>query len=102
MLNESLKMSQIKDAPEKSMEIIVPNLPKINAKVLRLPPRSTTDDEDTSTGMSRNTSMSSFRSMFGTDADPHLDQSIDKKIKNCTEILFSTKNYEKIYCIRRR
>ena len=48
MLNESLKTSQIKDTPEKSMEIIVPKLPQIHAKVLRLPPRSTTDG-DTST-----------------------------------------------------
>ena len=86
MLNESLKTSQIKDTPEKSMEIIVPKLPQIHAKVLRLPPRSTTD-EDTSTGMSRNTSISSFRSMFGTDTDPHLDQSIDKKIKKLSDVL---------------
>ena len=104
MLNESFKTSQIKDTPEKSMEIIVPKLPQIHAKVLRLPPRSTTD-EDTSTGMSRNTSIGSFRSMFGTNTDPHLDQSIDKKIKKLSDVLkyFSVpKTIKKIYCIRRR
>ena len=83
MLNESLKMSQTKDTPENSMEIIFPKIPQINAKVLRLPPRSTTDDEDTSTGMSRNTSIGSFRSIFGTGTESHSNQSTEKKLKKC-------------------
>ena len=78
MLNESLKKSQTKDIPQNSMGIIVPKIPQINAKVLRLPPRSTTDDKDTSTGMSRNTSIVSFRSTFGTNTKSHSNQSIEK------------------------
>ena len=87
MLDESLKKSQTKDKPQNSMEIIVPKTPQINAKVLRLPPRSTTDDEDTSTGMSRNTSIGSFRSIFGTDTESHLNQSIEKKIKKVSDLM---------------
>ena len=61
------------------MEIIVPNIPQMNVKELKLAPKCTTVDGETLTGMSRNTSIRSFRSMFGTWTNS--DHSVERKIK---------------------
>ncbi len=58
------------------MEIIVPHLSQMNVKELKVPPKCTTDDEDISAEMSRNTSINSFRSMFGTSTN--LDHSVER------------------------
>ena len=84
MLNESLIMSQMKEISEKSMEIILSNLPQLNVKELKLPPKYTTDDGDTLTGIFRNTSISFFRFTFGTGTN--LDHLVERKMKDLPDL----------------
>ena len=58
------------------MEIIVPNLQKLNVNQLTIEPKCSIDEADTITKISRNISINSFTSTIGT----NLEQPVEKKL----------------------
>ena len=76
MLNDSLKMSETNHNSEKLMEIIVPNLQKLNVNQLTIEPKCSIDEADTITKISRNISINSFTSTIGT----NMEQPVEKKL----------------------
>ena len=83
MPNDSLKNSQTKYNTEKSMEIIVPNLPKMNVKQLILEPKFIFDESDTITEISRNMSVRTFTSTIATNSK----HPVEKKITDLSDLI---------------
>ena len=83
MLNDSLKNSQSKHNTEKSMEIIVPNLPKMNVKQLTLESKCNFDDSGTLIEISRNSGVHIFTSTIVTNSK-HL---VEKKITDLSDLI---------------
>ena len=85
MLNDSLKNSQTKHNKENSMQIIVPNLPKMNVKELRLPVerKCSYDESDTITEVSRNSTIHTFTSTIATNSK----HPVEKKITDLSDLV---------------
>ena len=58
------------------MEIIVPNLPKMNVKQLTLEPKCNFDDSDTIIEMSRNSGVHTFTSTIATNSKHPVENKI--------------------------
>ena len=65
------------------MQIIVPNLPKMNIKELRLEPKCNFDESDTITEVSRNSSVHTFTSTIATNSK----HPVEKKIIDLSDLV---------------
>ena len=83
MLNDSLKMSNRNHNQEKSMEIIIPNLPQLNVNQLTIEPKCSLDEVDSIPEISLNISVSSFTSTILT----NLEQSMEKTITDLSDLV---------------